>query len=227
MRHVVFFQRPGPSGLRRLDVIPVMPPVALADDEIDIVGKLFRIEIIQSPLPVVVAVAEFLGTAVGDADLPDLPAIADRDPRQLPEFGRLARFHVNVSPTEVAQHTVRERVESVGARPRIRDGESPRPVCSGPILIVFAVGLPVDGERPALGEFRRIRGLCQTDPCPSRGGVWRLEILKQKSTAGATTLYGVLIAGRLGQAYGHAFCSLVARASESFHIASAFRPALQ
>ena len=97
MRQVVFFQPPLPSGRGGWTVIPVAPPVALADDEIDVVGKLLGIEVVKPPLPIVVAVAELLGAAVGDADLPELPAVAERGPGQLAEFRRLPRFHANAA----------------------------------------------------------------------------------------------------------------------------------
>src|SRR5579864_7177503 len=54
---------------RRLNVIPVATRLALANYEIDVIRELLWIIEIQSPLPVMVAVAEFARRTVRHADL--------------------------------------------------------------------------------------------------------------------------------------------------------------
>src|SRR5262249_50124175 len=52
-RHVSTFDA------RRLHEIPIAPPIALADNEIHVVGEFLRIIEVKAPLPVVIAVAKF------------------------------------------------------------------------------------------------------------------------------------------------------------------------
>ncbi len=55
---------------RRLGVVPILRPVALADDEIHVLRELLRILVVQAPHPILVAVSELLGTAVGERQSP-------------------------------------------------------------------------------------------------------------------------------------------------------------
>src|SRR5213075_789251 len=67
----------GPVGAGALAVVPVGAGVAFADDKVHVVWEVFRVFVVESPLPVMVAVAEFGSGAIGDADLPKLLAMAD------------------------------------------------------------------------------------------------------------------------------------------------------
>src|SRR5262249_58750305 len=67
---------------RRLGVVPVLGRVTLTNNEVHVLGELLRVLVVQPPHPVPVAMAIFFGAAVGDADLPELLAAANRLPFQ-------------------------------------------------------------------------------------------------------------------------------------------------
>src|SRR5262249_38123862 len=65
---------------RRLAVVPILFPVALADNEMHVLGKLLRISVIKTPMPGMIAVTEPLGAAIGNPDVPELATVTHRLP---------------------------------------------------------------------------------------------------------------------------------------------------
>src|SRR5581483_4420696 len=100
-----------------LAVVPVLAVVALADHEVDVVGKLLVVQVVKAPLPVVVAVAELRGATVRDADLPELAAVAHRLPLQGAEGVRLPGGDRDAGKAELAQHAVGDGTQRVRAGP--------------------------------------------------------------------------------------------------------------
>src|ERR1017187_8516907 len=66
--------------VRDLVDVPVLGGIGLADGEVDVVGEELGVLDVHAPVPVVVALEELLGGAVGRADLEDLLAVVDGAP---------------------------------------------------------------------------------------------------------------------------------------------------
>lgn len=128
----------------RLDVIPIFMPVALADDEIDVIRKFFRIIEIETPLPIVIAVAEFARRAVRNTDLPDGLTAAGGGPLQFAEGFLFSGGDSEVGESEFSEDTVGDGVERVIAWANIPNREIAVGIGAGPELVKFGVALPID-----------------------------------------------------------------------------------
>ena len=111
------------DDVRDLVDVPVFVEVALADGVVDVVGEEFGVLEVEAPVPVVVALEELGGGAVGDADLPELLAVADGLPVELAEVERLARDYGDVGLGVLAEDAVGDGVKLVGAGADLGDGE--------------------------------------------------------------------------------------------------------
>ena len=73
--------------------------------------------IIEAPLPVVIAMAEFaVADPIRHPDLPKLAAISNRRPSQRPEVQRLPGPNHDIRLAEFPQHTVGNGMKRVTAR---------------------------------------------------------------------------------------------------------------
>lgn len=138
----------------RLDVVPVFVPIALADDEIDVVGKFFRVIEVEAPLPVMIAVAEFAGGTIGDANLPKGVAVVSRIPLELAESFLFGGSDSEVGESEFTKDAGGDGVERIIARANIRNGELALGVSTGPELVKFSVALPIHLRRKTASPER-------------------------------------------------------------------------
>src|SRR5208283_5916640 len=108
-----------------------------------------------APEPVVGAVAleELVAGAIGVADLPDLPAVADGLPVELAQVQRLARFDRDVGLGVLAEDSVGEGMKRVGAGADVGDGEAAVVGAVGPELVVVAIVRPGDGGAVACAQL--------------------------------------------------------------------------
>src|SRR5206468_8232617 len=109
---------------RGLDVIPIAPRIALADDKVHVDGKFLRVLKIQTPLPVMITVPELARRAVGHADLPDRFPEALQLPCELAERFVLRRGHGHIRQREFPKHAVANRAQRVVARPYVANREA-------------------------------------------------------------------------------------------------------
>src|ERR1035438_159907 len=104
----------------------------------DVVGEEAAVAQAPAPKPVVVGVAleEFVCSAIGIADLPDLLAIADGLPVEFAQVHALARFHGNRrGPVVFSKHSVGKRAQRIGAGADVGDGEAAVRGAFGPELV--------------------------------------------------------------------------------------------
>ena len=129
--------------VRHLLEEPVLVPIALADGVGDVVGEQQRVAHAPAPEPIVVALEEFAAVAVRVADFPDLLAVAHRLPFELAQVEVLARLHRDVGLGVFAQHAVGKRVQRVGARADVGDGEFAVVGAIVPELVIISVMRPL------------------------------------------------------------------------------------
>src|SRR4029077_8205818 len=109
---------------RNLRVIPIFAEIAFANHKVDVVGKVVGVLVIQTPLPVMIAVAEFLGRTIGNPYLPELPAKARRFPLQPADVHAASGKHDDIAPDGFAENTIRNRVQCVSAWANFRNGKT-------------------------------------------------------------------------------------------------------
>ena len=129
--------------------VPVLGGIGLADGEVDVVGEELGVFDVHAPVPVVVALEELLGGAVGCADLEDLLTVVDGMPLDGAEVeSMLAGGDGDVGGGVIgAKDSIGDSVELVGAGADIGDGESAVGCAARPELVVLGVVLPGDALR--------------------------------------------------------------------------------
>ena len=125
---------------------PVFGGIGFADGEVDVVGEELGVLDVLAPVPVVVAVAELFGGAVGGADLPELLAEVGGVPLDGAEVEFLAGRNGDGGGGVVcAEDAVGYGVELISAGADVGDGEGAVGCALCPELIVLGVVLPGDG----------------------------------------------------------------------------------
>ena len=161
--------------------IPVLGWIRFTYCEINIIGEILRVFNVHSPVPMVVALEELFGAAVGGADLKDLLAVVDGMPLDGAEVESvLAGGDCDVGGGVVgAEDAVGYGVELVDAGADVGDGEGAVGGAVRPELIVLGIVLPGDGlglEGEAAGAATALRECGVRRRCRGCGaGRWGAE----------------------------------------------------
>ena len=151
---------------------PVPAKVAFADRVVHVVREEPGILQRDARVGVFLALEEFRAVAVGNADLPELPAAADRRPTELAQVSDWPGSTAIVSFRELAEYAVGKRVQGVRARADVRDREVPVVVAADPELIVLGVGLPVDRPAARASRAGRVARRCIGGDALDRPAGW-------------------------------------------------------